>query len=79
MKTLAALCATVLVPATRAASRENLISKPIPSTGEAMPVIGLGSSRTFNVGDDIDARDTCAEVIRHFLDAGGRIIDSSPM
>lgn len=79
MKTLAALCATVLVPATRAASRENLISKPIPSTGEAMPVIGLGSSRTFNVGDDIDARDTCAEVIRHFLDAGGRVIDSSPM
>ena len=79
MKTLAALCASVLVPATKAVSREKLISKPVPSTGEAMPVIGLGSSRTFNVGDDIDARDNCAEVIRHFLSAGGRMIDSSPM
>ena len=79
MKTLAAICASALVPATRAASREKLISKPIPSSGEVMPVIGLGSSRTFNVGDDIDARDTCTEVIRHFLDAGGRMIDSSPM
>jgi diketogulonate reductase-like aldo/keto reductase len=79
MKTLAAICASTLVPATRAASREKLISKPIPSSGEVMPVIGLGSSRTFNVGDDIDARDTCTEVIRHFLDAGGRMIDSSPM
>ena len=79
MKMLAALCASTLVPATQAASREQLISKPIPSSGEAMPVIGLGSSRTFNVGDDIDARDNCTEVIRHFLDAGGRMIDSSPM
>jgi diketogulonate reductase-like aldo/keto reductase len=79
MKALAALFAAVFVPGTRVASGERLISKPIPSTGETMPVIGLGSSRTFNVGADIDARDTCAEVIRHFLGAGGRIIDSSPM
>ena len=76
---LAALCASALVPATRASSREKLISKPIPSSGEAIPVIGLGSSRTFNVGDDTEARDTCAEVIRHFFDAGGHMIDSSPM
>jgi diketogulonate reductase-like aldo/keto reductase len=79
LTTLAALCAGALVPATRAANREKLISKPIPSSGEAMPVIGLGSSRTFNVGDDVTARNSCAEVIRHFLDAGGRMIDSSPM
>jgi diketogulonate reductase-like aldo/keto reductase len=79
LKTLAALWASALVPATGAASREKLISKPIPSSGESMPVIGLGSSRTFNVGDDIAARNACAEVIRHFLDAGGSMIDSSPM
>ena len=79
MKMFAALCASAIVPATKASSREKLISKPVPSSGEAMPVIGLGSSRTFNVGDDIDARNNCAEVIRHFLDAGGRMIDSSPM
>jgi diketogulonate reductase-like aldo/keto reductase len=79
IKTLVALGATALVPATRAASRELLIRKPVPSSDEAMPVIGLGSSRTFNVGDNIAARNTCTEVIRHFLDAGGRMIDSSPM
>ncbi|MDX1696982.1 MAG: aldo/keto reductase, partial [Thiohalobacterales bacterium] len=79
LRTLAALCASTLVPAGKATDRQRPVSKPIPSSGEAMPVIGLGSSRTFNVGDDIRARDNCAGVIRHFLDAGGRMIDSSPM
>ena len=44
-----------------------------------MPVIGLGSWITFNVGNDRVARDACAEVMRNFFDAGGRMIDSSPM
>ncbi len=44
-----------------------------------LPVVGLGSWITFNVGDDPVARDACAEVMRNFVDAGGRIIDSSPM
>ncbi len=79
MKLLGMLSASALVPVTSAASQEKLISKPIPSSGEAMPVIGLGSSRTFNVGDDLAARNTCTGVIQHFLDAGGRMIDSSPM
>jgi diketogulonate reductase-like aldo/keto reductase len=42
-------------------------------------VIGLGSWITFNVGNDRVARDACAEVMRAFFDAGGRMIDSSPM
>jgi diketogulonate reductase-like aldo/keto reductase len=54
-------------------------SRPIPSTGEALPVIGLGSWVTFNVGDDPAARAACADVMRHFFAAGGRLIDSSPM
>ena len=44
-----------------------------------MPVVGLGSWITFNVGDDPVARDACANVIRSFAEAGGRMIDSSPM
>ena len=56
-----------------------ILTRPIPSTGEAIPAIGLGSWITFNVGNDRAARDSCAEVIRHFLAAGGRVIDSSPM
>jgi diketogulonate reductase-like aldo/keto reductase len=55
------------------------LTKPIPSTGEALPLVGLGSSITFNVGDDLVARDGCAEVMRVFFAAGGRLIDSSPM
>src|SRR5690606_26601277 len=49
------------------------------STGEAVPAVGLGTWITFNVGDDPVARDECAEVMRAFFDAGGRLIDSSPM
>jgi diketogulonate reductase-like aldo/keto reductase len=44
-----------------------------------LPVIGLGSWITFNVGDDAQARASCAEVMRHFFADGGRLIDSSPM
>ncbi|HEU0199551.1 MAG TPA: aldo/keto reductase [Burkholderiaceae bacterium] len=54
-------------------------TKPIPSSGERLPVIGLGTWITFNVGDDPAARAECAEVMRAFFDAGGRMIDCSPM
>ena len=55
------------------------LTKPIPSSGEALPLIGLGSWITFNVGADPVARDNCAAVMRAFFDDGGRMIDSSPM
>ena len=51
----------------------------IPSSGEEIPVVGLGSWITFNVGSDQPARANCAEVMRNFFAAGGRLIDSSPM
>jgi len=54
-------------------------TRPIPSSGERLPVVGLGSWITFNVGSDRAARDACAEVMRAFFAAGGRMIDSSPM
>jgi diketogulonate reductase-like aldo/keto reductase len=55
------------------------ITRKIPSSGEAIPVVGLGTWITFNVGNDRVARDACAEVMRAFFAAGGRMIDSSPM
>jgi diketogulonate reductase-like aldo/keto reductase len=55
------------------------LTRPIPSSGEAMPVVGLGSWITFNVGHDRAARAGCVEVVRAFFAAGGRMIDSSPM
>ena len=51
----------------------------VPSSGEALPLIGLGSWITFNVGSDPAARAQCTEVMRQFFAAGGRLIDSSPM
>ena len=56
-----------------------VLTRPIPSSGEALPLVGLGSWITFNVGNDREARDSCAEVMRAFFAAGGRMIDSSPM
>ncbi|MCC6071143.1 aldo/keto reductase [Massilia sp. GCM10020059] len=63
----------------RATAPAPLLTHRIPSSGEAMPVIGLGSWITFNVGNDAAARAECAAVMRQFFAAGGRMIDSSPM
>jgi len=56
-----------------------VLTRPIPSSGEPVPVVGLGTWITFNVGSDPVARNACADVIRNFVAAGGRMIDSSPM
>src|SRR4051812_16997151 len=53
--------------------------RAVPSSGEKIPAIGLGTWITFDVGDDPAARRTRAEVMRAFFAAGGRLVDSSPM
>jgi len=70
---------TFLGPAPARAAPGPLLTKPIPSSGEALPLVGLGTWITFNVGDDGQARDARAEVMRAFFEAGGQMIDSSPM
>ena len=55
------------------------LTRPIPSSGEQIPLVGLGSWITFNVGNDRTARAQCKEVMREFFGAGGRLIDCSPM
>jgi len=76
---IAAVVAPMVSPSVAIAQRGPVAARPIPSTGEAMPVVGLGTWITFNVGNDPVARDACAEVMRTFFAAGGRMIDSSPM
>ena len=61
------------------ARAQDPITKPIPSTGERLPAVGLGSWITFNVGNDAKLKDECAAVIAAFFAAGGRMIDCSPM
>jgi diketogulonate reductase-like aldo/keto reductase len=60
-------------------SADAMLTRPIPSTGEAMPVIGLGTWQVFDVGADPAARRPLREVLQLLFDAGGRMIDSSPM
>jgi diketogulonate reductase-like aldo/keto reductase len=55
------------------------ITHAIPSTGELLPVIGMGTSRTFNVGSDTTAMEELGQVLQIFFDKGGALIDSSPM
>jgi len=72
--------APLLGPATGRAQRQTRpATRAIPSSGEAVPLVGLGSWITFNVGNDRAARDASTEVMRAFFQAGGRLIDSSPM
>lgn len=62
-----------------AQGRPTLLTRAIPSSGEQIPLVGLGSWITFNVGRDPGARAECIEVMRQFFAGGGRLIDSSPM
>jgi aryl-alcohol dehydrogenase-like predicted oxidoreductase len=68
--------ATAPVPET---TMSTMLTRPIPRTGEALPVIGLGTWQTFDVGEDEAERAPCREVLSAFLAAGGRVVDSSPM
>ncbi|HEV2334117.1 MAG TPA: aldo/keto reductase [Stellaceae bacterium] len=56
-----------------------MITRPVPSSGEAMPVVGLGTSQVFDVGADEGARQPLRTVLQACVDAGGKIIDTSPM
>lgn len=66
-------------PSRAAASGDEPHSKPIPGSGESLPVIGMGTWITFNVGDIETLRAQRAEIVRTFFERGGAIIDSSPM
>ena len=73
----AALAAASVLPPLRADT--GITTRPIPRTGEALPVIGMGSSRTFDTGLDAETRQRLGEVLRIFFERGGSLIDSSPM
>jgi len=58
---------------------QSIRRKPIPRTGEGLPVIGLGTWQTFDVGSNQAAREPLKTVLREFARAGGSVVDSSPM
>lgn len=58
---------------------QQIIEKAIPSTGEKIPAIGMGTWQTFDVGSSATKRSSLEEVLKLFVDMGGKLIDSSPM
>jgi len=54
-------------------------TRPIPSTGEQLPIIGLGTWQTFDVGSKPSKLGELEEILLTFLNRGGSLIDASPM
>jgi len=62
------------------AQAPSIHTRPIPASGERIPVVGLGTWLTFDVGGGATReRHVRGDVLRAFLAAGGRLVDSSPM
>ena len=76
---MAGLGAVTVIGPGLAAPTLPAIKKAIPVSGEKIPVIGMGSWLTFDVGDNEAARATRVQVLQAFFDQGGALIDSSPM
>ena len=62
-----------------AAPGDKLLMRRIPSSGETIPAIGLGTSGPFEVGSDEAARAPLREVLKGFFAGGATLIDTSPM
>src|SRR6185503_16064650 len=74
LKTVCALAAGLAIRPSMAKSE--ILSKKIPATGEALPVVGVGTWQTFDVGADSAARAPLGEVLKLL---NGNLVDSSPM
>jgi len=62
-------------------STSGLITRPIPHSGERLPVVGLGTFVVFDVGNDLLAggrRQACTEVVKTLVAGGGPLIDTAP-
>jgi aryl-alcohol dehydrogenase-like predicted oxidoreductase len=56
-----------------------MLTRPIPSTGEEVPAVGLGTAQVFNASAEEASRRPRRAVLQALFDAGGRMIDTSPM
>jgi diketogulonate reductase-like aldo/keto reductase len=80
VKLMAAATAAALAPSgITAAEAKQMSTRKVPRSGEEIPVIGMGSSGTFDVGDDAASRGGLRGVLQSLVEGGGRVIDTSPM
>jgi aryl-alcohol dehydrogenase-like predicted oxidoreductase len=62
----------------RADTSGKLITRRIPSSGEELPIVGIGTSRRFDVGATAEERAPLLEVLRELPKLGGRLVDTAP-
>ncbi len=83
LRLLAATTASVLLHATGCKAHQPIkpvmLTRNVPSSGEALPVIGLGTWQTFDTGSSAAERQPLEEVLALFVKMGGKVVDSSPM
>lgn len=71
--------AAVTLPFGLARASDNLVlTRPIPRTGERLPVVGIGTAIIFDIGDDAAKRAERRAVVQTLIDGGGRLIDTAP-
>jgi len=75
----ALLLAAAAATPSRAAEAPAMLKKKIPSSGEEVPVIGMGSSNTFDVGGSPAELDPLKQVLGALVAGGGSVVDTSPM
>ena len=62
-----------------AESAGEVLERPIPKTGERLPIVGLGTWQVFDVASNAAEMAQARDTLRVFVERGGRVIDSSPM
>jgi diketogulonate reductase-like aldo/keto reductase len=78
---LGGAAAAIFVPLRMKAAQitDPILQRVIPSSGEKIPAIGLGTWQVFDVGESPAERKPLKDVLSRFVQLGGKVIDSSPM
>ncbi len=79
MQALAASGISATMAHRSSADAPAIAARPIPASGEMLPVVGLGTYQSFDVGSGASERDPLKDVLRLFVQQGGKLVDSSPM
>jgi len=74
-----AAATAITIPSIFAFQKKLMMKRKIPSSGELLPVVGLGTWQTFDVGRNVEQRIQLLEVLKEMKSLGGTMIDSSPM
>ncbi|MEQ6167087.1 aldo/keto reductase [Ekhidna sp. MALMAid0563] len=79
LEQIAVGCTALAMPNWSLSSTNQIMKRPIPSSGEKIGIVGLGTWQTFDVGSSSTAREPLKDVLKALINAGGNVVDSSPM